>query len=69
MMPRYPKKSIAERANDAYEHAYHTAVFNLNRRDRRTALGRQIVAEAKAKALEAKVSILEAAIEELKGGM
>ena len=68
-MPRYPKKSIAERANDAYEHAYHTAVLNLNRHDRRTALGRQIVAEAKAKALEAKVSVLEAAIEELKGGM
>lgn len=68
MMDYFPKSSRSELANDAYESTYREAVGLLNRAERRTARGRQLVAEAHAKALLAKIEILESEITDLKGG-
>ena len=68
MMPsRLPEQSVKERADDRYFRVYQNEVGHLNRADRRTAHGRQLTAEAHAKALQAKVEFLEQEIDILKG--
>ena len=62
MMPLRPDRSVAEKANAAFDFSYQEAVGHMNRADRRTAYGRQKVAEAQAKALQAKIDVLEAAL-------
>lgn len=68
MMPLHPERSIQEKADEAFMRTYHDAIGHLNRAERRTAFGRQKVAEAHAKALQAKVDLLEEELRFLKGG-
>lgn len=63
MMPLRLDRTVTQKADDAFRWAYQDAIGHMNRADRRTAYGRQKVAEAKAKALQAKIDVLE---EELK---
>lgn len=62
MMPLRPDRTVAEKADAAFHFSYQEAVGHMNRADRRTAYGRQKVAEAEAKALQAKIDVLEAAL-------
>ena len=53
-----------ETPEDAYWRAFDESVGQLNRKERRTARGRQIVAEAHAKALQSKIDALERMLKE-----
>ena len=69
MMPkRVFDLPLKERADEQYSRVYMEEVGHLNRADRRTARGRLLVAEAHAKALQAKVEFLEREVEMMKGG-
>lgn len=65
MEKRIPDLPIKERADDQYVQVYRSEVGHLNRAERRTAFGRQLVAEAHAKALQAKVDFLEQELDAL----
>lgn len=67
MMPMRVELTAEAKANEAFERTYYEAVGHLNRKDRRTAHGRMLVAEAKNKALLAKIAALEEAIASVKG--
>lgn len=60
--------TVEDRAHEAFHYTYYESVGNLNRKDRRTAKGRQVVAEAKLKASLAKISVLEEELRKQKGG-
>ena len=63
------QRPVKERADDEYSRVYLNEAGNLNRAERRTARGRQLVAEARVKALQAKVDFLEQLVAtELPGG-
>lgn len=68
MMPKFIRDSAEVRAQEAYVRAYYEALGSMNRKDRRTAYGRQLVAEAKNKALLAKIAVLEADLDDLRRG-
>ena len=70
-MDRWPHRprTVEERACQAYETAYNATAGHLNRADRRTIKGRLIVAQAHADGLCAKIAVLEAEVQTLKGGM
>ena len=61
---RMPEPKIRDLAGDVYNDTYRENM-QLNRADRRTAKGRQLVAEARVKALEAKIAVLENAPTEI----
>lgn len=69
MMPKRIEPSIEQKAAEAYERAFYDSVGHLNRAQRRTAHGKQLVAEAHAKALQAKVRMLEEELSYLKAGL
>jgi len=60
---RKPEPDVRILAHDVYLREYLTRVGHLNRKERRTAHGRQLVAEAEAAALRAKVEFLEHKLE------
>jgi hypothetical protein len=66
MMPRYIEQSADDRTQQAYTQAYYDYLGHMNRKERRTAHGRMLVAEAENKALLAKIAVLEAELEERK---
>ena len=65
----HPPRTVEERACEAYENAYSATAGHLNRAERRTIKGRLIVAQAHADGLYAKIAVLEAEVQTLKGGM
>ena len=61
-MPLHIEPSPMQKADEAYRKAYYENLGDLNRQQRRTARGRQLVAEAHAKALQARIDVLEDAL-------
>lgn len=54
-----PERSVQQKADETYERIYREEVGYLNRKERRTALGKLAVANAHIKALQAKCDFLE----------
>lgn len=57
-----PLEDAAERAEHAYRRTYDNVTNGMNRAERRTARGRMIVLEAKAKALTDKIESMKESI-------
>jgi hypothetical protein len=53
-----PEQSIEEQADNAYFHAYNQIAGGMNRKERRTAHGKLIEANARIAALEAENAVL-----------
>ena len=62
-----PELTPIQRADEAYTQSYYESVGMLNRKERRTVHGRQLVAEAQAEALQKRCEALEEALKELTG--
>lgn len=59
---RMPEPSLDSIAEEAYLRTYQYNIGTLNRKDRRTAMGKLLVAQAEIEALKAKIRVLENSI-------
>lgn len=67
MIPTRIEDTAEVKAQREYERIYYNLIGNMNRKERRTAHGQLLVAEAQNKALLAKIAVLEEELKATKG--